>query len=406
MRRGRPDRAPSARRRPHGRRPAGPDRRHPGSRASRAQRRTTAARRSRSHGADRDQDERNEAHHVAMTPDVVACCPAPFYDPFATLAWLRQGADYSIRGEFNAMPRPIARHFTRPSQHGVASSGRDCPGHLRRTAAELQVRVERPALNNLILPGRQILYRALASTVLLVHGAPPSELPDTLHNAANGLADALDDATEEASLHVGSRSVGKREIPDTALGGPIAVTALLFHDVPPCSRSLVIGRDSTLPAQPRRLLATAFSISWRMFARFERMPPLTAFVSRGVRSFTAGLRWLRFFFSMASLLGTRCRSRVAYGMPDGRRGIRRSSRGGDERARALRHRVNLGQGAMPEASPTLCRGLPRRPRRGESGNIADFAGLWSRGAGRSGRLSGCARRRPSSRGAGCRRRRA
>jgi len=37
-----------------------------------------------------------------MTPDVVACCPAPFYDPFATLAWLREGADYSIRGEFNA----------------------------------------------------------------------------------------------------------------------------------------------------------------------------------------------------------------------------------------------------------------------------------------------------------------
>ena len=26
--------------------------------------------------------------HVAMTPDVVARYPAPFYDPFVTLAWL------------------------------------------------------------------------------------------------------------------------------------------------------------------------------------------------------------------------------------------------------------------------------------------------------------------------------
>src|SRR4030095_5399582 len=26
--------------------------------------------------------------HVAMTPDVAARCPAPYYDPFVTLAWL------------------------------------------------------------------------------------------------------------------------------------------------------------------------------------------------------------------------------------------------------------------------------------------------------------------------------
>src|SRR6059036_678982 len=77
---------------------------------------------------------------------------------------------------------------------------------------------------------RQVLHRALAVSVLLVHSVPPSELHDTLHNAANGLADGVEDT---AALHAGSRSVGNGEIPDNALAGLIGLTALLLHDFRP-----------------------------------------------------------------------------------------------------------------------------------------------------------------------------
>src|SRR5881296_2774516 len=69
-----------------------------------------------------------------------------------------------------------------------------------------------------------------AVSVLLVHSVPPSELHDTLHNAANGLADGVEDT---AALHAGSRSVGNGEIPDNALAGLIGLTALLLHDFRP-----------------------------------------------------------------------------------------------------------------------------------------------------------------------------
>jgi alkanesulfonate monooxygenase SsuD/methylene tetrahydromethanopterin reductase-like flavin-dependent oxidoreductase (luciferase family) len=32
--------------------------------------------------------------HVALTPDVQAAYPAPFYDPFTTLAWLAGQTDH------------------------------------------------------------------------------------------------------------------------------------------------------------------------------------------------------------------------------------------------------------------------------------------------------------------------
>src|SRR2546427_3439356 len=78
-------------------------------------------------------------------------------------------------------------------------------------------------------------------------------------------------------------------------------------------------------------------------------PPLTSGVaaSETARSLTTRLPdrlALPLFFSMASLLETRCWNPVAYGMPDGKARKYGVIRGGDERARAPRQPTQPASG--------------------------------------------------------------
>src|SRR6266850_3796211 len=150
----------------------------------------------------------------------------------------------SMREGISLAPDPIGKAL-RPASHRASQPVPAPAASPNRSGFDVLAaafrREDLSPLDVLHLTRWQILHSATIplAAVLRVHGVPLSELL-TPRSDLKSLADARDDftggpiesATEDAEgpLHVASHGVGH------ALAGPVAVTALLSHDVPSLRR--------------------------------------------------------------------------------------------------------------------------------------------------------------------------